>query len=416
MAFRPQILQSAALGLVACALPLASTATAVPSDHLINTTGRDVFFVAKADEGVSNYQQWLAESVMPLLDSASPDRSVSRQEFVFILEAIAAQRIQNFNEEVDAVDSYCETHAEAARYLESRIASFESESDRLASAARSITVSSRDTSPLSPLWRRKQNERLGKTQSRTPDDLKQSEHDEMTSQADKLALDTELVHTHAVELIHYLFGDDSLEDDIFQPAQLVTHGDLIGYFSRQDTRFSQWLAPAEIESIATNYSEAGVAHRQLSILLSEVAEIRVMTEELRGAIATARGRLQTKSAKQTSSEQNIKQAAQANLIPSITSIEEIPDVSPTDPVYTPLKMFVEEFGIDMIQADGRFNGDNPLTGVEFANYMDVVFFENSFFSLTSTCERANEAYAYWLQQTQSIQSDLQQTLYELDEF
>ncbi|MEM9150044.1 MAG: hypothetical protein AAGB19_06270, partial [Cyanobacteria bacterium P01_F01_bin.3] len=181
MAFRPQIVQSAALSLLACALPLASTAAAIPSrDHLINTAGRDVFFVAKADEDVGAYQQWLAGSVMPLLDSASPDRSVSRQEFVFILEAIAAQRIQNFNEEVDAVGSYCETHAEAARYLESRITSFESESDRLASAARSITVSSRDTSPLSPLWRRKQNERLGKTQPRTPDDLKQSEHDEMT--------------------------------------------------------------------------------------------------------------------------------------------------------------------------------------------------------------------------------------------
>ncbi|MEO1623267.1 MAG: META domain-containing protein, partial [Cyanobacteria bacterium J06632_3] len=72
------------------------------------------------DEAVS-YEQWLAEIILPLLDAEAPERVVSRKEFVYVLEEIAARRFHRHIEHADAVKDYCENHYyESARYLERR--------------------------------------------------------------------------------------------------------------------------------------------------------------------------------------------------------------------------------------------------------------------------------------------------------
>ena len=81
------------------------------TDNLLRleTPEGDLVYVAQSSEEFDaevSYEQWLAESVMPLLDADSPERVVLREEFVFVLEAIAARRLHNYTQEADAVKNY----------------------------------------------------------------------------------------------------------------------------------------------------------------------------------------------------------------------------------------------------------------------------------------------------------------------
>ncbi|MGD1865810.1 MAG: META domain-containing protein [Phormidesmis sp.] len=407
------------------------------TDNLLRleTPEGDLVYVAQSSEEFDaevSYEQWLAESVMPLLDADSPERVVLREEFVFVLEAIAARRLHNYTQEADAVKNYCEAYYyESVGYLERRVPSFESEAERLIASAQNIADQARNTSPLRPLWQRKQTMLLTETSLKRQTYSKQVERD--TSLAMVLPSDVSSSSELAapVTFLDSLFGDISFESEALEPAQPVTHGDLINYFSRQNTQFVEALVPSDPGSIEMNYAEAGAAAQRLSVVLGEVNEVRSLVEELRGAISSAKNKSQPdksqsdKSQPQSTPTKALKlvqsinpiaypQIAQSDPIPSIFSIEEIPDVSATDSVYAPLKMFVEELGINMIQPDGNFNGSVPLIRSELAQYLEPVFFENVLLPITLTCEIASEEYLYWSQETQTLQSELRQAISKLD--
>ncbi|MEL6552694.1 MAG: hypothetical protein AAFQ63_04415 [Cyanobacteria bacterium J06621_11] len=128
-----------------------------------------------------------------------------------------------------------------------------------------------------------------------------------------------------------------------------------------------------IHHIRKTYSEVDGAARQLSAVLEEIAEVRSLIEDLRQAISSSEKNFSPKNAQyilknkaqqgsskqdsslvivanhtdvdQVSTNQHMnQQMVQADSIVSLLSIAEIPDVSPSDSVYAPLRVLIEDWG------------------------------------------------------------------------
>lgn len=420
-------------------------------------------------EQVSSYQQWLTDAVMPLLDTENHERPVSRKEFAFILEVIATRYGHNWNAEIVLLRNYCEIHYSATDYLHGRITSLTSDSNQLVNIAHNTIAQSDQSYPLRPLWQRKQTERnlyqstQAQNKQHTNDQLPNTQLENriglapVESSADPAEEATDGIFStpdswptdisrtsdlaYPVELIYSLFGDVSFEDGTFRPMQAVTHGELIDYFSRQ-TIFSEELDTVDITQVKEKYDSLREASERLAVVLDGLVEARSLIDNLREAITSSpksspRNKSRSLSENhtpkivgpQSSTVKSIQSLEHADRqitnsltsgpssIQAINSVSEILDVSPSDSVYAPLQVLVEEIGVDMVQADGNFNGEAPLTRGELARYIEPIWVGSGFLTYieSETCGRARDEYSYLQTEVQRLQLEVQQILSQLNE-
>jgi tetratricopeptide (TPR) repeat protein len=57
----------------------------------------------------------------------------------------------------------------------------------------------------------------------------------------------------------------------------------------------------------------------------------------------------------------------------LSSVSKIKDISPSSPYYQSVKSLTESYGINFVDADGRFRPEQPLTEKELENWLDGVF-------------------------------------------
>jgi S-layer homology domain len=57
----------------------------------------------------------------------------------------------------------------------------------------------------------------------------------------------------------------------------------------------------------------------------------------------------------------------------ISSVSKIKDISPVSPYYRSVKSLIESYGINFVDADGKFRPEQPLTEKELQDWLDGVF-------------------------------------------
>ena len=96
-------------------------------------------------------------------------------------------------------------------------------------------------------------------------------------------------------------------------------------------------------------------------------------------------------------------------------ISQIPDISPTDEIFLPLDRLANTIGVDVVQPDGRFNGQAAITRGEFATYMLEVMLRMPYMSNTvAALHQASYTREEMREELQTIEQDLRQAITQIN--
>ena len=321
-------------------------------------------------------RRWIDTNVLPLLDMDDPDRLVRREEFVLLLDKIYVRNQAVLYRGYDLIEDYCVNHLNLAASLEGRIESLAVEADLLIADVSSNTSSNAlKQNNLEPsVVQLAQHRQSQFAQEDFPTDIPQSSY-----------------LYRPVYILYGILGDLSFEDGTFRPDHPVTHGELIEYFSREETFLENSMDSVSLERVLNESETVIEADSRLSAVLTEIEEIRQLLDELQRrsaaynntqAVLLFENRLNKSNDSPLAHyrqpiQHRLKQSSDENPIPRIREVTLIPDISESDPVYEQIKKFVEEYGIDMVQADGKFNGEAPLQREALARYFELLPYDGA---------------------------------------
>ena len=267
-------------------------------------------------------------------------------------------------------------HGNAAKYLARRMARLTSDANSLLEQAQSKAVSGTQISGT----------QISESDS-TPDKLR---HRTLApKQADTLPFPPSDIDPDAFYAVAARYLSEHLnltfDDGTFRPSDLLTQSQYLDYLQQIDRLIAQQrysedslLTLGDPTEWVMRSGSAEVAGTALSGLLDQVTTVEALMDEL-----SALQNIQNKGNPSGPTTEKAVQAHPSRHVPApvqplqlaqldqsfITLISEIPDVSPEDSFYEPLRMLVEEYGFDPVLTAGQFSSQTPITRGEAAIYL-----------------------------------------------
>lgn len=146
--------------------------------------------------------------------------------------------------------------------------------------------------------------------------------------------------------------------------QPLTHGDFVGYLSLNLDGFGTHANIIMDDSLQRHQEELQEMRTQLAQIFDLITQIR---EQIKSNQSANKG-LKSDQMENPLYKPLITQVPAVNISPT----EQIPDVSPHDPVYDALWKMIESYGVDVIQTDGYFHPDAVITMADFTTYQKAL--------------------------------------------
>lgn len=342
-------------------------------------------------------QQWVQNyQLLPFIeeDSLEGAQPLSRKDFVISIVSFYDNTEQFISVGNETAEEYERVHFQALDDMHLRIEWTREEADRLIAEAETLT---------------KQQTKQQDKRQRVKVDLEDAAAEE------------------SAQFLKAEFGIDmTMAEGSFQLEEALNEEDYIRYLRQAEALTADvWFNSPSLTGmmemsrleIELRHGDIRSANSSLLELLNDYDQVNELVDELRTALNQNEA-LASRHDTSTQDDSTVQRASShksLGLMIKAGDISQIPDISPTDEIFLPLDRLANTIGVDVVQPDGRFNGQAAITRGEFARYMLEVMLRMPYMSNTvAALHQASYIREEMREELQTIEQDLRQAIAQIN--